>query len=322
MVVRVGNTYYNVKLEPVLVALGVLVVLILANTAVFTVPVESEAVVLRFGKYARTAKPGLNFKLPFGIEKQKPVQVRRQLKQEFGFGTEGATNPKQSALGAEQERERNMVTGDKNAATVEWVIQYRISDAKAYLFNVYYPDDNLRAVSESVMREVVGDRTVDEVITIGRRDIQQTVERRLQELVDDYQMGLSIDQVQLKNVNPPPDVQPSFNEVNQAQQQREKSINLALGQQSEVIPRARGEAEGKRTEALGYAVKRRNEALGDAERFNALFKEYQKAPEVTRRRIYLETMMDILPRLQRKIVLDDEAKQILPLLNLNSGGAR
>jgi membrane protease subunit HflK len=322
MVVRVGNTYYNVKLEPVLIALAVLVLLIGARTIFFTVPADSKSIVLRFGKYVRTEDRGLHFKLPFGIEQQLPIPVLRQLKQEFGYSTPDGMK-RQFISDVEQGRERSMVTGDLNAATVEWVIQYRITDAKSYLFNVKFTDDTLRDASESVMREVVGDRTVDEVITIGRRDIEDEALRKLQVLINEYTMGVSIDQVQLKNVNPPPDVQPSFNEVNQAQQEREQLINVAYGEYNKAVPRARGEANGKRTSAEGYAIQRQNEAEGDADRFNALFTEYQKAPEVTRRRIYLETMAEVLPKIGRKVIVDEDSKQVLPLLQLNSmGGAR
>jgi membrane protease subunit HflK len=166
------------------------------------------------------------------------------------------------------------------------------------------------------MREIVGDRTVDEVITVGRQEIEVEVLRRMQELVDNYKMGLSIDQVQLKDVNPPPRVQPSFNEVNQAQQEREQLINQANGEYNKVVPRARGEADQKIRAAEGYALKRVNEAEGDATRFTALYTEYQKAPEVTKRRMHLETMRSVIPKMGKKIILDADAKQVLPLLQL------
>ena len=255
--------------------------------------------------------------MPFGIDSVEIVPVRRQLKQEFGFGTQGATNPRQYSHSRNWEHEKNMVTGDLNAATVEWIVQYRINDPRQFLFQVKDPSDTLRAVSESVMREVVGDRTVDEVITIGRQEIEVFVLQRLQELVNKYEMGLSIDQVQLKDVNPPDPVRASFNEVNQAQQERVKLVNEANREYNQVVPRARGEADQKIEAAKGYALKRINEAEGDATRFNAMFSEYQKAPEVTRRRMYLETMKDVVPKMGRKIIMDAEANQVLPLLQLD-----
>jgi membrane protease subunit HflK len=290
-----------------------------AFTSVYTVQAESQGVVLRFGRYTKTVDPGLRFKLPMGIDRVEIVPVRRQLKQEFGFGTPGATNPNQ--FSDEQEEERNIVTGDLNAATVEWVVQYRIEEPKLYLFKVRNPDYTLRALSESVMRTVIGDRTVDEVITIGRQEIEVNALANLQTLVNKYELGLSIDQVQLKNVNPPAPVQPSFNEVNQAQQQREEMINIANGEYNKVVPRASGEAEQKIQAAEGYALKRINEAEGDVSRFKAVQTEYLKAPEVTKQRIYVETMLEVVPNLGKKIIIDRDASQILPLLNLTPEAA-
>ncbi|PAY18082.1 FtsH protease activity modulator HflK [Rhodopirellula sp. SM50] len=291
-----------------------ILLLALLFTSVYTVQAESQGVVLRFGRYVKTVDPGLRFKFPFGIDDVSIVPVKRQLKQEFGFGTPGATNDTQ--VSNEQTEERVMVTGDLNIATVEWVIQYRVRDPKLFLFKVRNPGQTLRDISESVMRTVVGDRTVDEVITIGRQEIEVEALLQLQEQVDKYELGLSIDQVQLKNVNPPQPVQPSFNEVNQAQQEREQMINVANGEYNKEVPRARGEAEQKTQAAEGYALKRVNEAQGDVSRFNAVFAEYAKAPEVTKQRIYIETMRQVIPTLGQKIIMDDQANQILPLLNL------
>ncbi|MEM9553397.1 MAG: FtsH protease activity modulator HflK [Acidobacteriota bacterium] len=307
-----------VLLTAVLIAMGLL-------TAFYTVPAESEGVVLRFGRFTTTVSPGLHFKLPFGIDTVAVVPVKRQLKQEFGFGTQGATNRWQSSSPSEWPEEQAMVTGDLNAAMVEWVVQYRIERPDHYLFNVRNADETLRDASESVMREVVGDRTVDEVITIGRQQIESEALLKLQELILSYRMGIKIDQVQLKNVNPPQKVQASFNEVNQAQQEKESAINVARGEYNKAIPRERGEAAQRITAAEGYAQKRVNEAQGDAAAFNALFEEYLEAPEVTRQRLYLETMAEILPDVQRKVIVDDGTTGVLPLLNLGGtapGGSR
>jgi len=323
MVVRVGNTYYTLKPGVVGVAILGLILLIGLSTMLYKVEAEYQAIVLRFGRFTKTVDPGLQFKLPFGIDRVYHIPVKRQLKQEFGFATPGATNPLQSSRNEEQEAERSMVTGDLNAASVEWIIQFRIENPRDYLFNFLEPDATLRGVSESVMREVVGDRTVDEVITIGRQEIESEALRKLKEKVSHYELGISIDQLQLKNVNPPPPVQPSFNEVNQAQQEREKLINVANGEYNRFVPRARGQAQEKISNAEGYAIRRVNEAEGDAARFSALLAEYVKATEVTRQRLYLETMAEVLPGLERKIILDDEASRLLPLLQLNpQEGAR
>jgi membrane protease subunit HflK len=295
-------------------------------TSYFTVPADSEAVILRFGQYNRTAAPGLNFKMPFWFETKEIIPVARTLKMEFGFGTPGFTNNYQTRP-KEHQAEQSMITGDKNSALVEWVVQYRIDDPQDYLFRVRDPEDTLRDASESVMREVVGDRTVDEVITIGRQSIETDALVKLQDLVDSYGLGLQIDQLQLKNVNPPKPVQPSFNEVNQAQQDRAKQINVAKGLYNKAVPKTEGEADMKISSAEGEKLQRVNEATGDAERFLALFKEYEKAPSITRQRLYLEKIKDVLPKLKSKIIMDGEASKPLPLLDLNNalngkGGAR
>jgi len=291
--------------------------LLLAWTTFYTVPAESEGVVLRFGRFSRIVPSGLHFKLPLGIEAERIVPVKRQLKQEFGFGTPGASAPGQTAPTAEWLEEKSMVTGDLNAALVEWVIQYRIEKPDHYLFSVRDPDATLRDASESVMREVVGDRTVDEVITIGRQEVEDEALQKLRALTASYAMGIKVDQVQLKNVNPPEKVQASFNEVNQAQQEKERAINVANGEYNKEIPRARGRAAQTIRAAEGYAKQRVNQAEGEVAAFNALLAEYSKAPEVTRRRLYLETMTEVLPKVKNKVIVDAGVKGMLPLLNLN-----
>jgi membrane protease subunit HflK len=298
-------------LIPALIVLTVLG----AWTAYYTVPSDSVAVVQRFGKYLKEVQPGLHFKLPLGIDVATIVPVKRQLKQEFGFSTAGATDLSQRPI--DDKRETEMVTGDLNAALVEWVLQYRISDPRKFLFEVREPGATLRYVSESVMREVVGDRTVDEVITVGRQEIEIEALEKMQLLSSKYAMGISIDQVQLKNINPPLPVQESFNEVNQAQQEKEKLINEARRDYNKVIPLAEGEKDQRIREADGYRLKRINEAEGDVSRFNALLTEYSKAPEVTRRRIYIETLQEVMPGIRSKIILDEQTPNLLPLLNLD-----
>lgn len=286
--------------------------------AIYTVPSDSVAVVQRFGKYIKEVPPGLHLRFPLGIDTTQVVPIKRQLKQEFGFSTPNATDPMQSPRGIDPQRETQMVTGDLNAALVEWVVQYRISDPVKFLFEVREPSETLRYVSESVMREVVGDRTVDEVITVGRQEIESEALMKMQATSSKYAMGISIDQVQLKNINPPKPVQESFNEVNQAQQEKEKLINEARRDYNKVIPLAEGEKDQRIREADGYRLKRINEAKGDIARFNALYVEYLKSPEVTRKRIYLETMQEVMPRIWSKIILDADSQSILPLLNLTS----
>jgi len=295
--------------------LVVVALLIVAWTSFYTVAAESEGVVLRFGKYLKTVNPGLHFKLPLGIDEVTVLPTRRQLKLEFGFFSSGYTNVDQA--GREQVDEKSMVTGDLNAALVEWVVQYRIDDPKEHLFDVRNPAQTLRDLSEAAMREVIGDRTVDEVITIGRQDIEISALTRMQELAKRYKLGVRVDQVQLKNVNPPREVQASFNEVNKAQQDRENAINIANGNYNEAVPKAKGEADQTIRAADGYRFKRVNEAEGDVASFNAMLGQYIKAPEITRTRLYLETMGDVLPEMGPKIIIDDSMKQLLPILPLS-----
>ena len=300
----------------VLVAIAVLAGVV---TSIYTVEAESEGVVLRFGKFEKTVKAGLHMKIPFGIDEVYVLPVERQLKQEYGFATTGGTNSSQFSSRASRDREKNMVTGDLNAAEVEWIVQYRINDPEKYLFKVLDPEGTLRNISESVMRTVVGDRTVDEVITVGRQDIEEEAMKLLKELVQRYELGIGIDQIQLKNVNPPFPVQASFNEVNQAEQEMARMINEAQGEYNKAVPVAEGEKEQKIEAAQGYALKRVNEAEGDVARFNAVLKEYEKAPEITKARLYLEAMTEVLPRMGKKIIIDEDASQVLPFLQLDSG---
>jgi modulator of FtsH protease HflK len=293
-----------------------LVALIGLWTSVYTVSPEAVAVVQRFGKYQKTANPGLHFKLPFGMDSVTIVPVRRQLKLEFGFGTQQATNPDQ--VGERSDLERDMVTGDLNAAQVEWILQYSINQPKDYLYNLKSPGTTLRDLTESVMREVVGDRTVDEVLTVGRTEIETEALLRLRDVLGTLNMGVIAEQIQLKNVNPPGPVKRSFDEVNNAQQVREQMINEANGEYNRVIPKARGEAEQRISAAEGYAVQRVNQAEGDVTRFKQLLAEFEKAPAITRQRMYWETMADVLPRMGPKIIIDEDAKQFLPLMNLQS----
>jgi membrane protease subunit HflK len=281
-------------------------------TAFFTVPADSVAVVQRFGQYAWTEEPGLHFKIPFGVDSVSLVPVRRQQKLEFGFGTPNATNPFQ--LSRQPDQEQDMVTGDLNSARVEWVVQYRIDDPKAYLFSTSDPERTLRAASEAIMRQVIGDRTIDEVITFGRQDIENSFLPLIQNIAKEYKLGLRVDLVQLKNINPPPPVQASFDDVNNAQQEKQRDINMATGDYNSVVPKARGEADQVIAEAQGYSAQRINEASGDAAYFQSLFAEYQKAPEVTRQRLYLETMSKIIPRMGPKIIVDEHAAGLMPFL--------
>lgn len=299
----------------------IFLVLILLGTSVYTIGPEEVGVVLRFGKFVRTEGPGLNFKLPFGVETYERVAVQRQLKEEFGFRTVQANARNQFARAGSLE-ESLMLTGDLNAAEVKWIAQYRIKDPFKYLFRVRNPADTFRDLNEAIMREIIGDRTINEVITIGRKEIEDAVKLKLQDACDQYELGINVDQLVLQDVDPPTEVRQAFNEVNQAQQEKEKLINQAQADYNKIIPKARGEAERTIEEAKGYAIERVNNARGDVARFNALFLEYQKAKEVTRQRIYLETLNNVLPKIGRKLITDDQASGILPLFNLQQQGGQ
>jgi modulator of FtsH protease HflK len=300
-----------------LVKLGLLglAALVLITGSFFTVDPEEVGVVLRFGKYVRTVNPGLNFKLPLGLEEVHTVPVQRQLKEEFGFRTEQAGVRTRFSTRSFEE-EALMLTGDLNTAIVEWTVQYRINEAYKFLFRVRNAQSSFRDMTEAVMREVIGDRSVDEVLTIGRQEVETEVVEKLQAMADQYETGIKVTQVVLQNVTPPDPVKPSFNAVNEAQQEREQLINQARAEYNQVIPRASGEAEQTIEEAKGYALERVNRSKGDAARFNSMYEEYSKAPEVTRQRLYLETIQQVLKNVDQKVVLDKDASNIVPLLNL------
>jgi membrane protease subunit HflK len=236
---------------------------------------------------------------------------------EFGFRTPSAGIRSQFAVTPEAAAESVMLTGDLNVAVVEWIVQYRISDPYAWLFHVRSPVETFRYTSEAAMRQVVGDHSVDEVLTTGREDIARRARDELQRLCELYDLGIEVQQLVLQNVNPPDPVKPAFNEVNQAIQEKERSINEAWAEYNQAVPRAQGEAEQMIRAAEGYSLERVNRAQGDANRFDAIYAEYRKAPDVTRRRLYLEAMGRLLPRLGRKVILDENARGVLPLLQLD-----
>ena len=296
------------------VAAGLVVLVTLVST-LYQVQPEEVGVVVRFGKYVRTTEPGLRAKVPF-VEQVFKIPVQRQLKEEFGFRTTEAavrSTYNRSDFGAEA----MMLTGDLNVAVVEWIVQYRVADPYLYLFKVRNVTGTFRAMNEAVMRQVVGDRTVTEVLTVGRQAIETRAEELLRALTQQYEMGITIEQVVLQNVNPPDPVKPSWDEVNQAQQQRDRMINEARAEYNKVIPRAKGEAQQAVLEAEGYSLNRVNRSQGASARFRSIQEAYRKAPDVTRRRLYLETMERVVPRMGGKVFLDPKARGILPLLPLD-----
>jgi len=300
-----------------------LAVLLLLYTSYYQVEPDEVGVVLRLGRHVRTSDPGPHVKLPFGIEQVTKVPVQRQLKEEFGFRTEHADKGTTYAPPTPATRaEALMLTGDLNVAVVEWSVQYRITDPKAFLFHVRDQKATFRYMSEASMRRVVGDHSVDEVITIGREKIALEAKEELQRLCQFYGIGIDVQQVLLQDVNPPDPVRPAFNEVNQAIQEKERAINEAWAEYNKAVPRAKGEADQAVRAAEGYALERVNNAQGDAKRFEALLEEYRKAPAVTRKRLHLEVMAALLPKLEKKVIVDEKVRGVLPLLSLDGAALK
>ena len=311
------------NISPKLIRIVIIAIALLAlgRGTLYQVQTEEVGVVLRFGKFIKITEPGLRVKIPFADSVER-VPVTRQLTQQFGFHSTGAGT--RTNISTEMfEDEALMLTGDLNVAVVDWIVQYRVADPYKYLFKVRgigpgTDDETFRDMNEAVMREVVGDRTVTEVLTIGRQEIEVTVKERLQALCDQYETGIAVDLIVLQDVNPPDPVKPSWDEVNQAQQQRDRMINEAQTRYNQVIPRAGGEAQQAILQAEGYALNRVNRAEGDASRFVSMYAQYRLAPDVTRQRLYLETMQNVLPKLGGKLFIDEDAQGVLPLLPLDT----
>ncbi len=304
------------------IGLGVLIFVILILTSSFyTVNANANAVVLRFGKYVTTTGPGLHFKFPYGIDKVYMVEVAYQFKEEFGFRTvESGVRTRYSERGYKDEAW--MLTGDLNIAEVKWIIQYKIIEPVDFLFNVRDVRNTIRDVAEATMRLIVGDRSFHEALQSERRNIADEAKRHMQDILNKYGAGISIQLVQLQDVHPPDPVADSFNEVNRAKQEQETAINEARQAYNKEIYRVQGDAQRMINEAEGYAIERVNQAKGDVELFKSVLEEYRKAPTITRDRLYLETMEEVLSRIPNKIIVDSELENILPLLNLNKGGGK
>lgn len=322
----IGNSEVEIPdISPQWIVYGVIaiVVLIIVFSSFYTIDQSAMGVIQRFGKYDRTTTAGLHYKLPFGIETVKEVFTENVFQQEFGFRTTAAGIRTQYDQNARRyEDEYLMLTGDLNSAEVKWVVQYRIQDPVKYLFKVRNPDENLRDITEAIMRLTVGDHSVDEVTNLSRVEVAEAVKVGLQVVLDSYDSGLRIQTVNLTDVFPPDRVKPAFNEVNEAQQEKEKIVNQAWEAYNTIIPKAEGEALKAIENAEGYALQRVNNALGDANRFIAVYREYARAKDVTRRRLYLETMKDVLPQIDQIYVIDSSQKNVVPLLQMLGKGAK
>jgi membrane protease subunit HflK len=297
---------------PIVILVGLLV--LFGMSAFYTVGTDEVGVVQRFGRFVRTAQPGLNFKFPAGIDKVTKVKVRRVEKEEFGFRTMQARSGSRISTDTENNVSL-MLTGDLNVALVPWIVQYRIKDPYNYLFKVRDVKRLLRDMSEAAMRMVVGDRSINEIIS-KRREIADEARKVLQEEMDIADSGLEIITIEMKKTNVPGPVQSSFNEVNQAVQEKERLIYQAQEEYNKAIPTAKGEAQRVIKEAEGYALDKVNRAKGDATRFLALYKEYAKAKDITKRRLYLEAIGELFPKMGQKYIVDSNQQNLLPFLNL------
>jgi len=304
------------------IVIAVVGVLVLLWTVWFTVQPEETGIVQRFGKVVRTAGPGLHFKLPYGIETIRTVPTARVLKEEFGFRTTTVATPGRRTQYADNKAykvESLMLTGDLNVIDVQWIIQYRIEDPVRFLFYVRETPKTIRDITESVMRRVVGNRLGSDVLTVGRVEVSSEAKAEIQKILTEYETGVRLVTVELQDVTPPDAVKPAFNEVNEARQDRERTINQAQEQANKEIPKARGVAAQSISQAEGYALERVNRASGEANRFNAILDEYTRAPEVTRRRLYLESLAGFLAEMKGVYIVDTEQKALVPWLPLESG---
>ncbi len=308
------------KAKGLWVVVLIVAAIILASTTYYTVGPEETGIILRFGRFSRETGPGLHFKLPFGSEQAINVKTGRVFKEEFGFR---GINPGIRSRFTEKgyAGESLMLTGDLNVIDVKWIVQYKIRSPKLWLFAVRDPVAAIRDLSESVMRQIVGNRLSDQVLTLQRVEIAAKAQKELQSLLDTYGTGVQVVTVKLQDVNPPPPVQPAFNEVNEARQQKERMINEAQEAYNREIPKAMGEASRVVTEAEGYATEKINRAQGEAKRFEDVLASYRTAEDVTRRRLYLEAMQRMINKSKKVYVVDQSVRSLLPMLNLRSGGS-
>lgn len=319
--------------RPALLGLFVVAILLFGVfSSFYTVRVEEKAVVTRLGRFLETTGSGLHFKLPFGIDKVTLVPIKVQ-QQSFGFYSPDPSNASLQSLFGSRYRsvaptsdralsnESLMLTGDLNVADVQWVVQYKVTDPRAFLFHVAEPIKNIRDLSQTTMRRVVGDISINDVLTVGKKDVEIQALTLMQETLDEYGMGISVEAVNLQDVDPPGPVQPSFNTVNSALQEQKQAINRAESEYNKVIPEARGKADEQISISEGYAAALLNTAKGDSEKFSKVLAAYEKAPDVTQRRLYLESMEKLFAHARDVIVIDENLRSVLPLLAASGAGS-
>ena len=316
-IIDVGKKRFSDISKYVLLLAASLIIMAGLKGLIYSIGPDEVGVIQRFGKYLRLSSPGLHAKIPFGIEKVTPIKVEKIFKEEFGTQRQGSDS--RTSSGGNKDVSL-MLTGDLNILDVRWIVQYKIKDPIKFLFIVRNPRAIIRDVSEVVMRRLVGDYSVDEVLTIKREEVDHLAQVETQKILDDYQTGVQVITVKLLDVNPPDKVKPAFNEVNEAKQEKEKMINQAWEAYNKAIPKAKGEAERTIREAEGYSLDKINRAKGESDRFLATLNEYKKAPEITKKRLYLETLNEVLPKVKDKYIIDPKQSSILPLLDIGKRG--
>lgn len=304
---------------------GIILLVLLAGiviwllSGIYIVNPDEQGVVLRFGKYDRTVGPGPHYALPEPIEEVHKPQVTQVLRSEVGFRSVGQSAKFQQGQVKTIGEEASMLTGDENIVNVQFSVQYKIKDPVEYLFNIMAPTALVRTAAEAAMREVIGNSEIDSAITDGKLKIQNDATHLLQEILDRYGAGIQVIAVQLQDVHPPKEVIDAFKDVASAREDKSRIINQAEAYRNELLPKARGQAAALKNEAEAYSVTRIRTAEGEAARFDALRKEYDKAPAVTRQRLYYEAMEDILQHSDDKVLLDaNTAGKALPYLPLPS----
>ncbi len=320
-IIDVGKKNFNSFSQWVPVAIIVLFVLIGLRGLIYSIGPDEVGVIQRFGKFSGLSSPGLHVKIPFGVDRVTPIKVEKVFKDEYGFRT-GASGLGSRYAARNYDEESLMLTGDLNILDVRWIVQFKIKDPVKLLFSTRHPQDNIHDISEVVMRRFVGDYSVDEVLTTKREEIDDLAQQEIQRILDIYNVGVQIVTVKLLDVNPPEKVKPAFNEVNEAKQEKEKMINQAWEAYNKVIPKAKGTAEKTIRESEGYATDKINRAKGESARFLATLEEYKKAPDITKKRLYLETLMQVLPNAKEKYIIDAQQRSILPLLDINKKGGQ
>jgi len=313
---------FKFKGAPIFMLLAGVLIVIVLWTAWFTIQPEETGIVQRFGAVVRKTGPGLHFKLPLGVETVRTIPTARVLKEEFGFRSLAAVSGQRTRYAADNKGLKNeslMLTGDLNVIDVQWIIQYRIEDPILYLFNVRDTEKTIRDITEAIMRRVVGNRLGSDVLTVARVEVSSEAKVEIQKVLSDYKTGVRLVTVELQDVTPPDTVKPAFNDVNEARQDRERTINQAQEQANREIPKARGVAAQSISESEGYALERINRAKGEANRFRAILVDYERSPEVTRRRLYLESVSGFIAGMKDLYIVDSDQKALIPWLPMKSG---